>query len=97
MRIIVHRWPILKREPALGGGYTLLRTKKPTANIDCEADERSFARGVCHVRFPDLQGIYDFRLSTGLCTLDSMDAYVLRAEDLDALRKCRDELKKAAG
>lgn len=91
MLIKVHRWPILERPTK----DTIVRTKQPTASLDCHADTSVFARGIVHIRFPGIQGLYDFRLTTGECTVQSMDAYVIDPDDLVRIRKARDALKKA--
>jgi hypothetical protein len=90
MIVTICRWPL--KEVTKDKRY--IRTQEPTGLLECFADEKSIVRGVVHLKFPGLMGWYDFRLSTGRCTLESMKDYVLHKDSLSALRLKRDRAKE---
>ncbi len=93
MEVTVCRWPL--KEVTEDKRY--IRTAQPTAYLKCYVDpELGFPRGLAHVKFPGLMGWYDFRLSTGRCTVESMKDYVLDKVSLVELRVARDEKKEKA-
>jgi hypothetical protein len=51
---------------------------------------------LAHVRFPQLGGVWEFRLSTGLPTSARMLDWVLADESVKALRELRETLKREA-
>ncbi len=93
MQVTVCRWPL--KEVTKDKRY--IRTKLPLALLECHVDdELPVVRGIAHVRLPGLMGWYDFRVSTGRCTVEAMRDYVLSAESLTALRVARDKAKEKA-
>jgi hypothetical protein len=90
VNIQVLRWPLLE----VRANKVQVRTMRALAMLPRRAEIG--ARGIVHVSFPGMQGMYEFRLSTGLCTLDKMRDYVITADDLSALRKERDRMKAEA-
>ncbi len=90
VNVQVARWPLL----AIEENNRHVRTRKPTGWLRAQATIG--ARGLVHITFPGQMGIYDFRLSTGRCTQDSMRDWVLEEDELKALRALRDEMKEAA-
>lgn len=94
MNIKVHRWPLKWWD---GPKHSVpVRTAKPTGTLSCIAETDAWPRGgLIHVRFPSMQGVYDFRLSTGECTVSSMKDYVIDKDDLRALNMLKAEQLKA--
>jgi hypothetical protein len=84
VNIIVHRWPIKEDTGGHIKRRRIVRTQKPTASFNLHAELG--AKGLVHVTFPELGGVWDFRLSTGLPTTDKIYDYVIDADSLVELR-----------
>lgn len=85
MKVTVHRWPILEDSRGVFKKRTIRRTKAPLSSMVADADIG--ARGICHIRFPGLQGLWDFRISTGMPTGDTIADYVIDKASLKLLQE----------